>query len=550
MGNENPIWAHLIIDTLVNLGVTHFFCAPGSRSTPLMLALSEKKIAKAHIHFDERGLGFEALGFAKGSEQPVAIIVTSGTAVMNLLPAIMEAYHSYTPLIVLSADRPPELLDVGANQTCNQVQPLTFCTRYQIDLPTPDLSLSSYLQSTLHTAVSISKTAPYGPVHINCPFREPLGSKSINRVETKQRENIEGLKTLSEEQAHKISSLLKGSGVIIAGDGCETEGVLNLAEALNWPIFPDILSSMRKLEHPLLIHNYELILKTHPDLKINTCLQIGNRFVSKTLFEWLKKQSLEEYIHIADHHERHDPHHLVTKRVHASLKSLCVKQQENPHPFTELQKATEEALFSFFATQERLTEPSLMFTMREFLEKGWRGFIGNSMPIRDANTLFSCVRTPLFGNRGVSGIDGNIATAVGIAKALKEPMFAVIGDLTALHDINSLSLVKDLPTPFVLFIINNQGGGIFSFLPLSTEEVVFEKFFAAFHSFDFEHAAEMFHIDYLEISDLEALHIFLQSPRSCIVEIKTKREDNVFLRNEILGVIPNATAPSIQIKDL
>lgn len=554
-GAQNEVWAYQLIDALIAQGVDYFCCAPGSRSTPLALAVANHPKAKYVVHFDERGVCFHAVGFGKAARKPAAVIATSGTAIGNLMPAVMEACNDRVPLIILSADRPPELRDCGANQTCDQVKLFSNFVRWQVDLPCPDDRISErYLASTIAHAVALSSHSPEGPVHINCMFREPLFSDSVNLAPIQHQimfsppvlhpsqETIEyWTKTLS----------LKKQGVILVGS-CSSEiskEVLALANILKWPIFADVLSSFRTSEETSLVTFFDPILKLKNSMAIDAVIQFGERFVSKILSQWLETQNLEFYLHISDHPMRQDPAHLITHRVQACsriftrhLLSHLTSQQDDQwqllwHKWNQDCKQT---IDEFFQKRKSISEPGLIWEVSLILSEDWCFFVGTSMPVRDANQFFQpvCKSINVFGNRGVSGIDGIVATVCGVSKGKNKPILAVIGDLTFLHDITSLALLPKMQHPIILCVINNSGGGIFSFLPISKRKEAFEEFIAFSHEMTFASAASLFNIPYFHPESIEELRDFLlkqkEHPHSCIIEITTDRNENVKIHEQIL----------------
>lgn len=551
-GSLNVRSAQLVIDQLVQQGVRDFCLSPGSRSTPLALAIAHHPDVTARVHFDERGAAFHALGIAKASNKPTAILVTSGTAVGNLFPAIMEASLAQIPLIVLTADRPPELKDNGSNQTADQVKFFGGYVRWQVDLPCPTREMSdAYIGTTIAHAIFRCKHAPKGPVQLNCMFREPLQTNTailtphLHSTSYAESERVASTSTL-ETWAKFFCAEEKG--VIIIGHlalSQDLSAIQDLGERLQWPIFADLLSGMR--EHRTgqnVIPYYDWILKTRTDLQARTILHFGDRLISKTLIEWLSTCSPTHYFLVADHPNRHDPKHQVTHRLICnptvfSKQMLSWIGMRSSSGWVDMWRSQAECvaaeLRKMFFTMDSLTEPGLAFSLASTLTKRWALFVANSMPVRDADLFFfpSQESSPVFANRGVSGIDGNIATAAGVAEGLKKPTLAVLGDLAFLHDLNSLALVKRAKYPVILLVINNDGGGIFSFLPVSSETAVFEEFFAAPHGLTFEKAAELFGLPYKLLQDIDDLQQILTTGVSCVVEMTTNRVENHHLHRQI-----------------
>ena len=615
-GTQNEKWARKLIDALIAQGIDYFCCAPGSRSTTLSLAIANHPQAKWSVHFDERGLAFHALGYAKTAKKPAVVIATSGTAIGNLMPAVMEAHNDRVPLIILSADRPPELRDCGANQTVDQVKLFNNFVRWQVDLPCPDDRLSDrYIASTISHAIAIASYPPSGPVHINCMFREPLFNAPLDHQPLERCVHIALPQIQPSDEtidywAEKLSG--KQRGIIIVGSSNQdlSEAAFTLAEQLKWPVFADILSTLRSGEdHSSLIVHYDPILKLKNDTAIDAVIQFGDRFASKTLALWLEKQKLEFYLHVADQPMRQDPTHLATHRVISEPASfsrqvsaglyraqegfvnfgLCetkpnrseafrmrshspsgkgdeenrfgkVAASPNSQNLTErgiLKETTEDwqamwndwdhqckqRLAEIFSASETLTEPGLVWEIASFLSEDWNLFLANSMPVRDANQFFLPISRcgPIFGNRGVSGIDGNLATACGLSRGNGKPTLALIGDLTFLHDINSLALIAKSPFPIVICIVNNGGGGIFSFLPVSQRKEAFEEFIAASHEINFEAAGKLFDLPYFRPQTPAEFGALLfdqeKNPHTCLIEITTDRTENLRVHEQIIKAI-------------
>jgi 2-succinyl-5-enolpyruvyl-6-hydroxy-3-cyclohexene-1-carboxylate synthase len=553
-------WAETIIDQLIQQGVTYFCISPGSRSTPLAIAVSENPRATAFVHFDERGMAFHALGYAKATKKPAALIVTSGTAVGNLYPAVMEAHHSLTPLLILSADRPPELRNNGANQSCDQVKFFGDYVNYQVDLPCPDPALPDrYLSSIISHAVFKASHPPQGPVQINCMFREPFFTANQNLSHSFPTTQYETTHTIpSIDSFERWGQILSETekGVIVIGSlssQSSLQPIYALAEKLNWPILADITANARDSTQS--IAYFEFILKQYKHLRPELILHFGDRLVSKTLLEWLDAPI---YCLIAEHSLLHDPKHRTTHRICCNPSLFCeMMLPKTPTPaaswfdqWHNYSQEIEEKITAFLAEESELSEPGVVQALKEQLDPSWALFIANSMPIRDADALFfpNQPTGPIFANRGLSGIDGNIATAVGISAGCQKGVIALIGDLTALHDINSLAQVSKTPFPIIFIVINNAGGGIFSFLPVAEKATHFETFFATAHTIQFEKAAELFDLPYFHCATKETwedtLSQALQANQSCLIEVTTDRKENLALHKKMNQVLEPTSVKS------
>jgi 2-succinyl-5-enolpyruvyl-6-hydroxy-3-cyclohexene-1-carboxylate synthase len=497
-----------IIDQLLQQGVRHFCIAPGSRSSPLVCAAIAHKNAKLHVHYDERGLGFFALGLAKASGHPAAIIATSGTAVGNLLPSIMEAHHSSIPMIVLSADRPHELRDCSANQATDQVKIFQPFVRWQIDLP---CSLNeSYFRSVLAQGYFYACQNPPGPVQINCPFRDPLYKPDLSAsVGTPFKIQLPRHSIPPQKSPHAKGLILIGK-LPHPGDVIP---VLELAARLKWPVCADILSNARCFPTVEQIKYHDWLDKPRPDL----VLHFGERMTSKRLLTWLTEIKTE-LTHISPFPFLQDPSRILTARVQADIAEFCLSFDAPTDPTWLPSWQDQEPTFQEGGP---LTEAHAMRAISQILPPDFAVFLGNGMPIRDADHfLFPKECRAFFGNRGLSGIDGNIATIAGLAEEM--PILGIIGDQTALHDLNSLPLLKKTKYPAILLLSNNYGGGIFHHLPIS-QSPHFEQFWAASHTMQFSMAAAQFDIPYFLF---EALESVLTGNQSALVELITDRTAN------------------------
>ncbi|MBS0616510.1 MAG: 2-succinyl-5-enolpyruvyl-6-hydroxy-3-cyclohexene-1-carboxylic-acid synthase [Verrucomicrobia bacterium] len=549
----NERFAKRIIDTLIEHGVRRFCLSPGSRSTPLAYAIAHDERAEVLVHFDERGMAFHAFGFAKGAKEPVALLVTSGSAVGNLMPAVMEASLEGLPLVVLTADRPPELRECGANQACDQVKIFGNYVRFSFDLPCPDSALpDGFVGSTVAYAVSQARRLK-GPVHLNCMFREPFFS-SVSLVTKTSTVYEESLTTLPHGAIEKWARILHQAenGVIIVGAHSSPRHVrpiLQLAEHLQWPVLPDVLSGVRSEQaHPAVIPYYDAVLKIAPQLKADVILHLGDRFVSKSLAEWTHKCEPSIYALVADHPWRYDPGHSLTHRLECD--PVLFAEQILPHvgrrpSWLETWKVYSDAIDNHLDTAIKpQTEPGAIRFLHHHLPAHWALFLANSMPIRDCDQFFfpRFYRGPIHGKRGLSGIDGNIATAIGIAEGSQRPTLAILGDLTALHDINSLSQLKKSRHPVIFLVINNGGGGIFHFLPVAEKKDFFEEYMAGAHGWTFEKAAEMFEVPYVKIEDFAQIGKALREEKSCILELRTDRAENLRVHRHIFEELKTCCA--------
>jgi len=563
--NLNGLWAELIVEELLRNGACVFCVSPGSRSTPLALAIARNPKARAVVHFDERGAAFHALGHARATQRPAVFVCTSGTAVANAMPAVVEAAQSRVPLLLLTADRPPELLDVMANQAIDQTRFFGEYVRWDVVLPCPNRTVSPRMVlTTIDQAIYRARRSPAGPIHINCMYREPLVSENPYPHRQAYLKDLDSWlasdspfttyalprTSIPASQLEHLAALLNGveRGLLVIGQ-LDTEAdcvaAKSLAAALNWPTVADVTSGLRFGEsgNPFLPY-YDLtsLLKTSPAQPSATCvLHIGGPLVSKRLQKTIEDSSPRDYILLSDQPFRQDPIHSVTLRFEANIADTCatLSKRVNKRPTDSLvdilfrpTDAIHGFLESLLGDAADLSEPAVAFFVSRHAPADSVVFLGNSMPIRDMDVYGSAssARFRVAANRGASGIDGNIATAAGYARALGIAVTAILGDLATLHDLNSLALLKDLKTPFVLVVINNRGGGIFSFLPVAAQTDAFEKFFGTPHDYRFRDAAAMFDVAYeAPATPDDFITVYqdaLKRNSATLVEVTTDREAN------------------------
>jgi 2-succinyl-5-enolpyruvyl-6-hydroxy-3-cyclohexene-1-carboxylate synthase len=530
-GQLNESFGSELIAHLIAQGIDFFCLCPGFRSTTLALALANNKKAKTLVHFDERGAAFHALGYAKATKKPAAIVVTSGTAVGNLMPAVMEASASLIPLILLTCDRPINLRDTMANQTCDQIKIFGDYVRYFFDLSQPMENLEeNFLATTISGAVSHAQFPHPGPVQINCPFPEPFfcDEPLITKKPFSTTYYPPEITVPNSKHWAKILSQYE-KGVIVLGQGACAPSAKVLCQKLGWPIFADILSSYRELGEEEQIKYYHHILKSLPDLRADVVLHLGSSVVSKVLLGWMAKSP--ELIHVASHNKRCDPLHSVTNRIIGSPEIFCEKVatqiEEKPKDWIDLWKRLSHQVENALKIPIG-SEIGVIPWIDQMAAKDTALFLANSMPIRDADMFFFPQKPcgPIFANRGLSGIDGNIATIAGIAQTM--PVVGIIGDQTALHDLNSLSLLQRTKFPVQLIIINNSGGGIFSFVKIANRPQVLDTYFAASHPYTFSHAAAQFNLSYTPTDSIEEIQA-----QPGIVELASNRSKNLQIHQTI-----------------
>jgi 2-succinyl-5-enolpyruvyl-6-hydroxy-3-cyclohexene-1-carboxylate synthase len=603
----NQLWGYLIVAELVRNGVNYFVISPGSRSTPLTLAVAQHPQAQKTICIDERGAAFHAVGYARATGEPAVLICSSGTAAANYLPAVIEAATDGIPMIILSADRPPELRQTGANQTIEQVDLYGSYPVWKFDLPCPTAEIShDVVLTTIDLAVFRSRRSAGGVVQLNCMFREPLAPtgeqlelpSSLAQWQRSQTPYTSYARSLTIPAASEIRSLFKTivrtqKGILVVGQlksADESLAVAELAAQLNWAVFADIQSGLRLGDEvPNLVHYFDRLLLTAAAVEleqIETVIQIGTRIVSKSWLQWLEQHPPKNYVVIANDAERHDPSHLVSLRLESDIIYLCDRLcQQLPELIPSgwvqnLVKASDRigvVVDKFLKTQVELNEISIVRSIAAIVPSGNGLWVANSMPIRDLDmygngnppppagtpvlshstleeTSSSCAApgrgfnpqvVRVGANRGTSGIEGAIAAATGFAVGLQASVTVIVGDLSTLYDLNSLALLRHTINPVIVVVINNDGGGIFSFLPLakslqgriakSTD--LFDTYFGTPHGLDFANAAAMFELDYYHPQHQDELiknyTQALANGRSAIIEVTTDRSKNWQLHQDL-----------------
>ena len=535
-------WASIAVNTCVAAGVQHFFLAPGSRCTPLTLAVAEHPDSRVTQHFDERALAFAALGYARATGRPGIFVCTSGTAVANAYPALIEASMEGVPLLLWTADRPPELRNTGANQTIDQQHIFGTYPNWFCDLPCPTDALSpSFVQSIVRRALGEAET---GPVHLNWMFREPFGFDALPIVN--ESAELDGGCAGSESKSG-TEIQLTGDTVLVAG-GCQADEarvIWQLAEHYDVPLITDITSGLRGISADLSVGL--------PEPK--TIVHFGGRIVSKTWQRWTASLETTRFIHVTPKGIHFNPNHLPQQRYVEPIRHVqFVQSDRNSAAFniawrtadSDYRKRVDRVFREHRnESQPNLTEPELAYEVGKLTPDGHALFLGNSSPIRDFDryAFWPVAKDIAVGaNRGASGIDGLIATSVGFADGFGRPTTAVVGDLSALHDLNALALVAKSAQPLTLVIINNQAGAIFDMLPVARRTEHFEQYFATPHGFSFQHAASMFGLPYVGLShsDDSAKDAFawiyeksVTGGRSGIIEVKTNRDANQRIRQRL-----------------
>jgi 2-succinyl-5-enolpyruvyl-6-hydroxy-3-cyclohexene-1-carboxylate synthase len=574
--NTNTLWASVLAGTLARLGLKTAVISPGSRSTPLTVALASQPLIEAIPILDERSAAFFALGVAKRTGLPVALVCTSGTAGANYYPAIIEARESQVPLLVFTADRPPELRDCSSGQTIDQQKLFGHFPNWYAELATPlaEVGLLQYLRQTLVQAWQRALWPAPGPVHLNCPLRDPLAPVADGSVEGLRGQLDEGfwagLENLTpgpsaSQGLDGMGPLLKqwrrcDRGLILAGPAQPLEAtayaqrVALLARELGWPVLAEALSPLRQAAslNPHLVTTYDAILRQPQwaeELQAEQVIQLGPLPTSKVLRQWLAQHSPRRWV-LDEAGRNLDPLHGPTTTLALSLAHLTAGLGPTgltplttpPSPYRDLWLSLEHKvrphLDQSLAAMEEWFEGKVPWLMAQALPAGTPVVIANSMPIRDAEWFWPPGDRGLrpFCNRGTNGIDGTLSTALGIAHR-GAPTVLLTGDLALLHDTNGWLSLPRFQGHLTVVVINNRGGGIFEMLPIASLDLPFEDFFATPQSVHWNHLCAAYGVNYERVdhwAQLQTCLSFLPPHGVRLLEVRCDRKVSAALRQNLL----------------
>ncbi|WP_047983651.1 2-succinyl-5-enolpyruvyl-6-hydroxy-3-cyclohexene-1-carboxylic-acid synthase [Ornithinibacillus californiensis] len=553
------------VDELSKSGLTDVVISPGSRSTPLAMTIAEHPDIKEWIVLDERSAAFFGLGLAKQTKRPVALVCSSGTAAANYFPAIVEAHQSRVPLIALTADRPHELRDIGAPQAIDQIRLYGDYVKnfHEMALPESSEGMLRYARTRAARAVNEASTGNPGPVHLNFPFREPLVPDfSLENVWGEPlREPFtiwhEGNKKLSEGFLKHFANKLYANkkGVIVCGpqvDEDVAEAVSILAESLGVPVLADPLSQLRTGTHSTtnIIEGYDAFLrneKIRKALKPDYILRFGAMPVSKAYLFYLKDNpDVNQYV-IEEHEGYREPVGNPTEFIIADPISFCsdlleagssvhADETEWLNTWKEMNKIVKSHLAT--SSDGSLTEGEAVRQLVDVVPDNSSLYVGNSMAIRDVDTFLQTgeKKLTLLANRGANGIDGMVSSGIG-ASASGQPVTLLLGDLSFYHDMNGLLAAKQYNLDITILVVNNNGGGIFSFLPQVSSEKHFEALFGTPLDIEFKQAIEMYGGSYHNPKSpnelKEALLKSYGEKGLSVVEVKTDRTENLHWHRDL-----------------
>jgi 2-succinyl-5-enolpyruvyl-6-hydroxy-3-cyclohexene-1-carboxylate synthase len=573
--NANTALASAFAEELARCGVRHAVLSPGSRSTPLALALWREEAIETTVIVDERSAAFFALGAAQASRVPVALLCTSGTAAANFHPAVCEADHSAVPLLVLTADRPPELRGIGAGQAIDQLKLYGSSVRWFCEVGTHEADDEGllHLRSTACRALAAARGEPRpGPVHLNLPFREPLAPLLEEGAVTASEElalngrdgrpltavtsiDLEPSQFLLDEVAAHIAEA--AIGVIVAGRQLDPElrePLVDLARVAGFPILAEPTSQLRCGPHDRsrVIAAYDLLLRDEdfcelasPDL----VLRFGEMPTSKPLRSWIAESGADQIVvdPLCDWNEptrraaallRADPTELA-----AGWAARLGEERPAPAMWLEAERAAREAIEAELRAQDAVTEPGLQLALGGAYRDGELVYTASSMPIRDQEAFLpsSGVDATFLSNRGANGIDGLISSGIGAARASGRPTTILTGDLGLLHDLGGLAALHEVSAPVRVVVVDNDGGGIFHFLPqeqaLSGDD--FEALLGTPRGVDAARAAALFDLPHHRVDSLDQLPSALAAGTG-LIEVATDRRTNAELHRRLADRVGQA----------
>jgi 2-succinyl-5-enolpyruvyl-6-hydroxy-3-cyclohexene-1-carboxylate synthase len=570
--NKNILWCNFFAELLHKLGVKNVCISPGSRSTSLTFAFASSNKFKIFPIVDERSSGFFALGLAKQTSLPVVVVTTSGTAVAELYPAIIEAFYQRIPLIVCTADRPPYLRNKGANQTINQDNIYKNHIRFFAELGIPQVSLAKLktLKKITIEAFTIALYKNPGPVHINFPFEKPFEPGSFtNEVDEKTLSEINKLKSITfhtpstKVDKFRLESISKkiiknNKGIIVCGNNNFSEkyatSLTLLSEKTGFPIFADGSSGLRYGKHSKknIIENFNSLIRVESFIKNfdpEVIIHFGGSPTANQMHSFVKNSKAEKIL-INEFGDINDPSLTAKTIIKIKPEIFCyqiIKQLKNHKPKTELWKLpilkmnelAGRIKDNFLSKVDLRVEPSIINNLVDSLPLRCNLMVSNSLPIRDNDFFSKCSNKEIkiFSNRGASGIDGINSTALGIAEYSINPTILLTGDLAFYHDLTGLYNSEKFNIPLIIVLINNNGGGIFESLPISTYGKIFYDYFVTSLKLDFSKVVKAFNGIYYIVNEAKQFKVRIRDAvknrRLTVIEIGTDAKYSNQMRLEL-----------------
>jgi 2-succinyl-5-enolpyruvyl-6-hydroxy-3-cyclohexene-1-carboxylate synthase len=574
--NRNTAFASALVDELTRAGVGHACISPGSRSAPLALALWRQPGIQTWVHVDERCSGFFALGLAQQTGRPVAVLTTSGTAAANLHPAVAEASESRTPLIVITADRPPELRGRGAGQTIDQLNLFGSTVRWfcEVGVHQADDDGLLHARATAARAVAEALGSPPGPVHLNVPLTEPLAPDEVEgdvpAESSLARDGREGGRPITKvarpagvpgaDLVSDFAELITGRerGVILAGrqhDAGIATAVTALSEACGYPVLPEPTSQLRAGTHPLdnVIAHYDAIFRALPDrLAPELVVRVGDMVTSKAVRTWLTSHRECRQVVVDPHDAWNEPSASADLMARADPGLLFASFAEEIEARSDrgwleawrgADRSASGAIDGFLdALAEEPFEPRVHRRLAAALPALSTVFVASSMPVRDLESFLPAIDRPLrfLANRGANGIDGTVSSGLGAAAVAPGRTFVLLGDLALYHDMNGLLAGSRVEAEVTFVVLSNGGGAIFDFLPIAAHRDGYEELFGTPTGLDVEKVAKLYSLPFSRVSSHGELDAALE--RQGIVEVVLDRPRNVELHRQVFQRVAEAIA--------
>ena len=566
------------IDELHRCGVAAACTSPGSRSTPLVLSLARDGRIPVTSHVDERAAAFYAVGVAQATGRPAVLACTSGTAAANYAPAVIEAAEAGVPLIVLTADRPPELRDVGAGQTIDQIKLYGSFAKWFVEIGTHAATPERlrWIRQLACRAVAVALDGRPGPVHLNVPMREPLvlaepldgepgdGGRpdgapwtAVTRAPADPAPLMTWLQARTE--GGEPGAQPGGRGLIVAGRGTDGRAVAQLAEALAWPLLADPLSGART--GGAAVAHYDALLRDAGWSATATpgcVLRVGDLPTSKPLRQWLARLPADvPQAALVPAGRWPDPDAVLSEVFTLDTAALGSFDRVWPADrawlgrWRDADARAAAAIAATLGDDATLDEPRIARALGTDVAPDATVVVAASMPIRDVETFWPVLDAPprALANRGANGIDGTISTAYGVAAGTVGPTYLLVGDVALAHDIGGLLTGRRLGTPLTVVVVDNAGGGIFDFLPVSTQGAEYEEHVLTPTGLEVERAAALYDADYQAIEDLDQLRAALAAAASegtTVLHVRTQRAANVVLHRRVWEAVAAALAASLR----
>ena len=555
-GDTSAAFCATLVDEWVRSGVCHAVVAPGSRSTPLAVALARHPGIGLHLFHDERSAGFAALGIGRESGVPAVLLCTSGTAAAHFVAPVHEANLSRVPMIVCTADRPPELRDVAAPQTIDQTKLFGHAVRWFHDPGVPSEDARHSWRSLARRAVSVSIGTLPGPVHLNLPFREPLLGVAGDLPPAQDAHVQRSVIGVDRHAVGEFVRIVSGRrGVVVAGRGSGNE-VEKFASMVGWPVLADATSGMRNGWNGA-VHAFDPILRSarFADSHLpEVVVRVGDPPASKVLAQWIARSGAV-VVQVKDHESPVDPDHTVALSVVGTLEAIGAAVSEMPAPcdhewlqdWSAAEHAAQQAITD--ATEGGWSEIAVARAVTAACPPGSRLVVSSSMPIRDVEWYGAPTDgVRVHSNRGANGIDGLVSTAVGVALASRERTVLYTGDIALVHDSNGLWGLEGRGVDLTIVVTNNDGGSIFSFLPQASQvdAETFELLYGTPHGVDISMLAAAHRIKHVLARDAAEVAAEVAYGGTKIVEFLSDRSKNVaahdLVNSAVVDAVDAATA--------